>query len=167
MLKVAAVVLAIPASLLAVVLGTGVVVVDVSEPGTRIVLPVPLLLAEVAAKAAPKDKVKIDLKEAREELAKMGPLLQAIDDCPDGVLVEVEKQEEHVSIAKAGRLLQVRVKDQGEEVSVDLPVSAIQEIFGHGEDLDLSRIVSALRKARMTRLVNVQKGDEHVRISVF
>ena len=167
MFKVGAILLAIPASLLAVVAGTGIVVVDVAEPGHHIVLPVPLLLAEAVTKAVPEDKMKIDLGKAKEQLSHMGPLIQALDDCPDAVLVEVQDKDEHVQISKAGRLLQVRVHGHDEEVSVDVPVSFLKEFLGHDGKLEASQIVSALRKARMTRLVNVQQGERHVTVSVF
>ena len=54
LLKIGAALAAVPLAMVGGVAGTGVVGVDVkSNDGTRIVLPVPLLLAETAARFAP------------------------------------------------------------------------------------------------------------------
>jgi hypothetical protein len=167
-----AVILFVPLSLLAIVAGTGVLVVDVREGGPsghHIVLPVPLILAEAAARVAPHEKTSIDLGEAHEPLAHIEPLIRALEECPDGLLVQVEEPGQHVEISKVGPMLQVRVHDGGEEVAVDLPVAMVGDIVRHrqGDRIAIGDLVAALRSARLTKLVEVQKGDEHVRISVW
>ena len=71
LLKIGAVLAAIPLSLVAVVAGTGVVVVDVNQAGPdghHIVVPVPLLLAESAAVFVPEKARHVDLHQAKPYL---------------------------------------------------------------------------------------------------
>ena len=60
LLKVGMVLAAVPMSLLALVAGTGVVVVDVQEKGPdghHFVVPVPLLLAQAPRASCPKGRI--------------------------------------------------------------------------------------------------------------
>jgi hypothetical protein len=174
MVKLVAALAAVPMSLLAVVAGTGILVVDVREGGPdghRIVVPVPLVAVQVAASFAPRAATRVDLSEARRYLPVAEDVLRALADAPDGEFVRVEERDEQVVITKRGDVLQVRVHGNAkkEEVAVDLPLSIARELLRKGRDgqLDAADAVGLLRQARLTRLVDVRDGDDHVSVSIW
>ena len=87
-------VVAVPVATTATVAATGVAWIDVKEGGRdghRIVLPVPLLLAETAASFIPEKE--LDLKLPPEALAHLGAareVLQELAASPDGEYVHSE-----------------------------------------------------------------------------
>ena len=176
LLKIAAAVAAVPLAGAATVAATGVMMVDVRESGPRghhIVVPVPLLAAEAAARFVPMRaldrKLERQLEQARPYLAAAEEMLEAVADGPDALLVEVEHHREHVRISKAGDVLQVRVTGSHEEVSVDVPFAVAREALHQAREGRLSAgdLLSVLRRARFTRLVDVQDRGQHVRISLW
>jgi hypothetical protein len=174
MVKLVAALAAVPMSLLAVVAGTGILVVDVREGGRdghHIVVPVPLVAVQVAASFAPRGKAHVDLGEARRYLPVAEDVLQALSAAGDAELVRVEERDEQVVITKAGDLLQVRVHASGkkEEVAVDLPLSLARELLHKSRDgqVDAVDAVGLLRQARLTRLVDVRDGDDHVSVTLW
>ena len=57
---------AIPAMMFTVVLGTGVMIVDVQEEDGRIIVPVPIIVAQLAAAVIPKHHIPpIEIPEAQ------------------------------------------------------------------------------------------------------
>lgn len=162
---------AVPMAGAGVVAATGVAWVDVKEGGkngTHIVLPVPLILAQTAAAFVPTHKAKVDLKEAKKYLPLAREVVEALAEGPDGELVRVEERDEQVVITKVGRTLEIRVKDNGEEVEVNVPLEAALELIQEDGDITPARAIGALRHARLTRLVDVKsKGGDHVKISVW
>jgi len=174
LLKIGVILAAIPLSLMALVAGTGVLVVDVREGGPdghRFIVPVPLILAQAAAGFVPQNKARIplDRPELREYLPIAEQVLQALADAPDGELVRVEQRQETVVVTKVGDTLQVRVKGPREEVSVNLPLKMALEVLRQCRDgrVEARSLVGTLHQARMTNLVEVHKGTDHVKVSVW
>ncbi len=154
LLKIGAVLASIPVALGAVVAGTGVMVVDVTQAdGTRIVVPVPLLLAETAARFAPTRTAAVavdrQLARSRRYLPVAEEVLAALAEGPDGELVRVESPRENVTV----------------NVPFDLARQALRQARdGRTAPADL---VAALRHARLTRLADVRDGGDHVTITIW
>jgi hypothetical protein len=170
-----AMILGVPIALLATVASLGVVVVDVREggpDGTRIVVPVPLVLAQaalaIAPAVAPAEKLRIPDNEALEHIGLAREVLEALAQAPDGELVRVEERNEQVVITKAGRSLRVRVTGERENVSVNVPLSlALQALPDEHGRIRTAALAGALAGVRFTDLVDVQDGKDHVRIWVW
>ncbi len=169
-----AVILGVPIALLATIASLGVVVVDVREggpDGTRIVVPVPLVFAQaalaVAPAVAPADKMRIP-DEALEHIGLAREVLEALAAAPDGELVRVEERDELVVITKEGRSLRVRVSGERESVSVNVPLHLALEALPdeHGR-IRTAALAGALAGVRFTDLVEVEDGNDHVRVWVW
>jgi hypothetical protein len=173
LLKIGAALAAVPLAMVGVVAGTGVVVVDVRPAdGPRIVVPVPLLLAETAARLAPAhatEHAMRGLHRAQRYLPVAEEVMAAIAEAPDAELVSVEDGPEHVRISKVGGVLQIRVDGRRERVAVNVPIDLVQDTLrkAHHGRLYPEDFVALLRQARMTDLVDVVDGDDHVKISVW
>ena len=100
--------------------------------GDHVSLVVPAALVPVTLKFVPQRH----LAEAAENLRSYMPIIDAaipaLEQCPDGVFVEVIDPGEHVAVAKSGGSIIVDVNDPGETVHVAVPLraaeSAIHEI---------------------------------------
>lgn len=163
---------AVPVATTATIAATGVAWVDVKEGGRdghRIVVPVPLLLAETAASFIPQKDMKLELPpEAVAHLGAAREVLQALAESPDGEYVRVEQPNEHVLITKAGDVLKIEVRNgDDEEVTVNVPLKAVGEIIDRHGRISPARAVGLLRHARFSTLVDVRNGDDHVKITVF
>jgi hypothetical protein len=160
----------LPVAATATVAATGVAWVDVREggkEGQRIVLPVPLILADVASAFVPDKQIQMNMGEARQYLPLAREMMEVLRDCPDAELVKVEEGDEEVTIAKSGDVLKIRVHTPGENVAVNVPLSALTEIIDENGNLSTSRAVRVLRHARFSTLVEVEGRNEHVKISVW
>ncbi len=171
-LKLAGVALAVPVAAVATVGATGVMVVDVREGGRdghRIVVPVPLALVKTGLVLAPPDKARIDVGEAAQHLPMARGVIEAIAAAPDGEFVRVEQPGELVVVAKQGDLLKVEVQGKGREhVKVQVPLQAVLDMLPReGGAIQPAQVASALSSLRFTDLVEVQDGDDHVKIWVF
>jgi hypothetical protein len=162
---------AVPIAGAGVVAGTGVAWVDVKEGGangTRIVLPVPLVLAQTAAAFVPVHKAKVEMGRAKEYLPLARRVVEALADGPDGELVRVEEKDELVVITKVKGMLEIRVSDNGEEVAVNVPLEMALALIQEDGDISPFAAVGALRHARFTELVNVKShGGDEVKISIW
>jgi hypothetical protein len=148
-------------------------VVDVREggpDGTRIVVPVPVLLAQTALAFAPPHvtQVPVDADAARwmPVARKIAAELQTI---PDAELVRVQDGEADVRIAKVGDQLQIRVRENGDDVAVNVPLAAADQIFAafHDGRFDVRHAVAALHKASGP-LVEVRAANgDHVSVRMF
>jgi hypothetical protein len=172
LLKVGAVLAAVPAALLTGVAATGVAVVDVRDGGPaghHLVVPVPLVAAQLAAGFVPKSARKLDVGEARRYLPAANEVLKALADGPDGELVRVEQPNESVRIAKVGRDLAIHVKNKEGDVSVDVPIALATAVVTELESGEASpaSLVGALQRARFTTIADVRQGDQHVRVTVW
>jgi len=174
LLKVGAVLASIPVAVGAVVAGTGVMVVDVRDAdGTHIVVPVPLLLAETAARFVPAQaaaaNVDRQLARARPYLPVAEEVLAAVAEGPDGELVRVDDGDEHVRVSKVGDVLEVRVESPRESVTVNVPFDLARQALRQARDgrTAPADLVAALRRARLTRLADVRDGGDHVTITIW
>ena len=174
LLKVGAVLASVPVALGAVVAGTGVMVVDVKQAdGTRIVVPVPLLLAETAARCAPTRNATAagdrQLARVQRYLPAAEEVLAAVAQSPDFELVRVDDGDEHVRIDKVGDVLQVHVDSPRETVAVNVPFELARQALRQARDgrIEPGDVVAALRRARLTRLADVRDGGDHVTITIW
>jgi hypothetical protein len=169
-----AIILGVPIALLATVASLGVVVVDVREGGPdghRIVVPVPLVFAQaalaVAPAFAPADEMRIP-DEALEHMGLAREVLEALAAAPDGELVRVEERDQLVVVAKQGRSLRVRVSGERENVNVNVPLHlALQALPDEHGRIRTAALAGALGGVRFTDLVEVQDGNDHVRVYVW
>lgn len=181
MLKAAAVIIVgVPLALLATILtacfATGVAIVDVREGGPdghRIVVPVPLMIAQAALALAPANATRLDLAdhggpELRQHLRAARGVVEALAEAPDGELVRVEQPGQQVVIEKRGDSLHVEVHDGEDDIEVNVPLdAALEAVSGNGR-IDASALLGALRQARLTKLVDVRSGDDdHVQVSIW
>jgi hypothetical protein len=178
LLKIAVVLAAIPLALLSAVIGvaagTGVMVVDVrSDDGPRIVVPVPMLLLEGAARVAsvklPEQRIERELDRARDYLPAALEAIDALSDSPDCDLVRVEDGDEVVVVSKLGDMIRVRVDGPRENVSVHLPLDLARQAVRQVRDGSISPgdLVATLRQARLTQIVEVHDSEDHVKISIW
>jgi hypothetical protein len=161
---------AVPIAGAGVVAGTGVAWVDVKDPheGMHIVVPVPLILAQTAAAFVPAHKAHVKLGKAKQYLPVAREVVEALKGSPDGELVRVEERDEEVVIRKVGQMLEVRVKDHGDNVAVNVPLDAALELIQEDGEITPWAAVGALRHARFTQLVEVNsRSGERVKISVW
>jgi hypothetical protein len=161
---------AMPLAAGATVAATGVAWVDVREGGpngTRIVVPVPLLAAEVAAAFVPIPDIRAEMGEAREHLGAARKVLDALRESPDGELVRVEEKDETVVIAKEGDTLRIHVTGKKEDVIVNVPLESAAQVIRPDGRIDPAAAVRGLRHARFQTLVEVRDGDDHVKISLW
>lgn len=174
MVKLAAV-LAVPVAFLATVASLGVMVVDVQEGGPdghRIVVPVPLVLAQAAVAVAPaiaEKELRIPDNDVLEHIGLARGVLEAIAAGPDGELVRVEERDEQVLVIKEGNALRIRVHGRkGEDVAVRVPLDVVLNALP-GDDGRISALALAgsMSMVRFTDLVDVREGDSHVRVWVW
>jgi len=174
MVKLAAI-LAVPVALLATVASLGVMVVDVREAGPdghRIVVPVPLVLAQAAVAVAPaiaEEELRIPDNDVLEHIGLARGVLEAIAAAPDGELVRVEEADEQVLVVKEGNALRVHVHGRnGEDVSVRVPLSVVFNALPRGDGrISALALAGSLSAVRFTDLVDVRDGDSHVRVWVW
>ena len=161
---------AMPLAAGATVAATGVAWVDVREGGpngTRIVVPVPLLAAEMAATFAPMPDIRSEMGEAREHLGAARKVLDALRESPDGELVRVEERDETVVVSKVGDTLRVEVHGDDEDVTVNVPLESAAEVIRPDGRISPAAALRGLRHARFQTLVEVRSGDDHVKISLW
>ena len=169
-----AIILGVPVAMLATIASLGIVVVDVREGGpngNRIVVPVPLVFAQAALAlapiAAPEHAMRVPEK-ALEHMDLAREVLEALAVAPDGEYVRVEERDEQVVVAKEGRFFKVHVKNDHENVSVNVPVNlALQALPGKDGRIRTAALAGALSGVRFTDLVDVQDGKDHVRVWVW
>ena len=112
----------------------GAITVCVKEKaGHHIHVPIPALAFPVGAWFIPRhDWQRANSAEMQQWLPVAKAAAQELDRCPDGVLVQVDKPGENVSIRKEGNYLLIDVESRREEVHVSFPVriltSVLQEI---------------------------------------
>lgn len=94
--------------------------------GTNINLIVPAALVPATLKFIPNHHLADASENVRPYLPIIDAAVPALNDCPDGVLVEVVDPGEHVLITKSGGSIIVDVNDSGETVHVSVPLRAAQ-----------------------------------------
>jgi len=100
--------------------------------GTHLTLVVPAVLAPVTLNFVPRQQLAQASADLRPYMPAIDAAIPALEDCPDGVLVEVTDPGEHVTISKRGGSILIDVNDQEDLVQVSVPLraahSAIREI---------------------------------------
>jgi hypothetical protein len=119
----------------AMICSEGFISVKVHEKqadGTRFSIIVPAALVPAALEFVPDRRLEKGSAELQPYLPVIDAALPALEDCPDGVFVEVIDPQEHVRVAKESGSIVVDVNDQGDIVHVAVPlraaVSSIHEI---------------------------------------
>jgi hypothetical protein len=165
---------ALPVAATLAVANTSMLVVDVKEGGPsghRIVVPVPLFLAQAALNLAPAHATRTELPaEALETLSRSASLLDALADCPDAELIRVEDGDETVVIEKVGEMIKVSVDGRRDErVRVNVPIGVVRDFVASRDSRELraADVVAALKQVSNTDLVDVRDGDDHVRVYVW
>ena len=112
----------------ATVAATGTVTVSVRESGpngANLFIPVPALLFDVAVATLPMLIPEHERGEARRAIAPYRPTLEAIadelEDCPPGVLVEIQQDGEEIRIRKTRRSYQIEVDGDDADVRIGVP----------------------------------------------
>ncbi len=117
----------------------GVVTVQVrdAEEGLNLYLPVPVALVDVAVVTGRQVVGREEIDKFLEIHAQVGDwqpvlrdLLEALDDCPDATLVEVEDGTTLVRVVKEGRALKIEVTDPDISIRVSLPTRALKRTVG-------------------------------------
>jgi len=147
--------------------------VRVEEPGkdTRVSVNLPMSVVEAALSAAPEKivsdgKLHLGVNDKDLSVTDMRKVWRELRAAGDMEIVSVEDKDEHVTVARKGDLVQVRVKDTGsrEEVHVDVPVAVVDALFsGEGESLNVKAGVAALRALRGD-IVRVNDKETSVRV---
>ena len=94
--------------------------------GDNIFVIVPAAIVPIAAHFVPRENLAQASANIRPYLPIIDAAIPALEDCPDGVFVEVKDNDEHVLVSKIGGSLVVDVNDQDEVVHVSVPLRAAQ-----------------------------------------
>jgi hypothetical protein len=121
--------------LAASIVQTGLVTVKVHESGpdgTHLYLPVPAVLVHAGMSVLPAVMDEDVWEDVRTDLGEWAPVaaeaLRAVEDAPNAVLVEVENDRESVRIEKAGRSLEIYVRDGKDTFEISLPASLLGRV---------------------------------------
>lgn len=109
--------------------GEGFIAVKVHEKnasGTHLTLIVPAAIVPATLHFVPKEKLKDAGRDIRPYLPIIDAAIPALEDCPNGVLVEVRDPGEHVLIQKIGGSVVIDVNDHEDIVHVSVPLRAAQ-----------------------------------------
>jgi len=173
-LRVAKVLASIAVVLGVVVAATGVMVVDVKKPdGTRLVVPMPLLLVQAAAPLAPTQAaaagIERQVARVRRYLPAAEEVLAAVAGSRDSDLARVDKGDEHVRVRKVGDSLHIRVESPRKKVELNVPFELARRALDRARDGPLSPadLVALLRHSRLTQLADVDDGGDHVKITIW
>ena len=161
--------LALVTGLAATVVGNGILVVNVEQDGSHVVVPVPLVLARPVAAVLPAAQSRIPCPELgpyRDLALRAVRELAAADDAE---LVRVEEPAQTVSIRKERGQFEVRVDERAQQVLVRIPAAAVEEILAgyDGEAFRAVDLAAATRHLTRGDVVRVVNGNERVRISVW
>jgi len=94
--------------------------------GTHLNLIVPAALVSAGIRFVPSERLAEASQNVRPYLPIIDAAIPALEDCPDGVFVEVTDNDEHVVVAKRGSSIVVDVNDHGDIVHVSVPLRAAQ-----------------------------------------
>jgi hypothetical protein len=94
--------------------------------GTRVNLIVPAALVSATLKFIPDKHLAEASRELRPYLPVIDAAIPALEDCPDGVLVEVIDEDDHVRVKKDGGSLVVDVNEPDNVAHVSVPLRAAQ-----------------------------------------
>lgn len=147
--------------------------VEVREHGEKagtVNVNVPFSLASIAIRAVPQkvtDKLTEKLQKNDVSMADIREMWAQLRQAGDAELVSVDDEDQTVRIVREGDRIRVRVQskeEDGERVSVDVPVSMVDALFsGEGEELNLPAAILELESVRGD-VVNVTDKSNTVRV---
>jgi hypothetical protein len=94
--------------------------------GDNVFVIVPAAIVPIAAHFIPRQNLAEASENIRPYLPIIDAAIPALEDCPDGVFVEVTDNDEHVLVSKRGGSIVVDVNDRDEVVYVSVPLRAAQ-----------------------------------------
>ena len=94
--------------------------------GTHLSLIVPAALVPATLHFVPKQHLADAARDIRPYLPVIDAAIPALEECPDGVLVDVKDPQEHVLIRKVGGSVVIDVNDNEDTVHVSVPLRAAQ-----------------------------------------
>jgi hypothetical protein len=94
--------------------------------GHHIHLIVPAALVPVGLRFVPREHLVEASQNLRANMPIIDAALPALEQCPDGVLVEVTDPGEHVLVAKVGGSIVIDVNDADDVVHVSVPLRAAE-----------------------------------------
>ena len=108
----------------------GIATVYVQNEDFRFYIPIPVTAVELALSFVPAE----ELKDARHELKQVKDIIPAVIDalaeCPDTILVEVESGSDKVLVEKIGNTLVVKVNSSDNtKVRVKIPLRGAKRVF--------------------------------------
>lgn len=173
--RIGAVLASISVALGIVVAVTGVMVVDVTKAdGTRVVVPVPLLLVQAAARFGPTQtaaaEVDRQVARVRQYLPVAEEVLAAVAESPDCELASVDQGDEHLRVHKVGESLQIRVDNPRENTELNVPFDLARRAVQQARQGRVSpaAMLGMLRHSRLTQLADVYNhGGDHVKIKIW
>ncbi len=142
------------------------------ERGGKVTVNLPLALIEKAIPLLPEEHARhlhFDAHRIDSDLADLRAMWREVRDSPDMTFVTVEEDDETVRVWKEGGYLHVRVRERGDETSVDVrvPAAVVDALLsGEGEELDLEAAIDALVAQGEGDLVTVRDRDDQVRVWV-
>jgi len=149
--------------------------VRVEEPGkkTRVRVNLPLTVVEAALKAAPETfaaegRIHFGGRNGRNlTIAELRDAWTQLKTAGDSELVTVEEEDgDHVTVARRGDMVEVRVHDRGDgdQVRVDVPTAVVDALLSApGEELNVRAALAELRKMK-GEIVSVKDKDSTVRV---
>jgi len=149
-------------------------VVDVrtgGEDATRIVVPFPLVAADIALGFVPPEALEdaeLPAEVGAQREAVLGAV-RALADAPDAVLVRVTEPGTEVLVAKDGDTLTITVDEGDTHVRCAIPIRAVRDVL---EDWDWQRIdpqmlLDVVHAAGPGTLVRVEDGDTRVAVHTW
>lgn len=155
------------------VMNTSVVLVDVQQPDApHVVAPVPLPIARAALHFASEEARRVRAPQLAEHLPLVERLLDELREAPEGVFVEVHEPGQFVLVAKEGDILRIQATD-GEASVVDVRVplgsveAALRAYDAETGSFDTSELIGSLKHAPRGDLVQVEDGEQKVRIKMW
>jgi hypothetical protein len=143
--------------------------------GAKVNVNLPLSVVQVAIDAAPdkiisNGRIRIDHYGHHDlSIADLRRMWQELRDSGEAQFVEVEDENEKVSVYREGDLIRIEVQDfddepEQETVNVKIPISVVDALFsGDGEELNIRDALDLLKDQRGD-IVRVEGGDADVRI---
>jgi hypothetical protein len=95
--------------------------------GTNVNVIVPAALLSTTLRFVPNHYLADAAEDLRPYLHIVDTAVPTLEDCPDGILVEVRDISDHVVVAKKSGSLVVDVMDPDDTVHVSAPLRAVQE----------------------------------------
>jgi hypothetical protein len=140
------------------------------EGGARVSINLPVEAVQRMAGALPSDAHRVRIHDGDMSAADLRKMWDAVKNSPDADFVTVEKQDEHVRVAKRGGYLVIRADEHGDKrsrVDVKVPGRVIEALLsGTGDELNLGAAFEALARQGEGELVTVDGDGDTVRIWV-